>query len=330
MGVRIYFIVCVAFLFLTGWGHWGPTVKIGFFVDHLAGREVLIQKLREAMGDNRAELLVKDAKDDPAAQESQVQELIHQGILVLVLLPNDPSKAAPLVKAAHQAGIKVISLEQPIPDCDLDYLIGFNNVKAGELQAQALVRKIPKGRYVLLGGDSADTVSKELRVGQMKVLQPLIDQGNIQIAAAHWTPHSEAAEEMETILNLQKNKVDAVLTPDNEMAKGVIQALEKAKIIQKVAVAGLGQDLYTCQRIASGSQWMTVYHPPQKLAEEAAYLAAKLARKATQFDCQFVEVENGQEKVRSVLLTPEAVDAKNLDSTVINDKIQKKEDVYIK
>jgi D-xylose transport system substrate-binding protein len=75
---------------------------------------------------------------------------------------------------------------------------------------------------------------------------------------------------------------------------------------------------------------MTVYHPPKKLAEETAYLAAKLARKATQFDCQFVEVDNGTAKVRAVLLTPIAVDAKNLDSTIISDGVQKREKVYEK
>jgi D-xylose transport system substrate-binding protein len=73
---------------------------------------------------------------------------------------------------------------------------------------------------------------------------------------------------------------------------------------------------------------MTVYEPPKKLAEETAYLAAKLARKATEFDCEFVDVPNGGKTVKAVLLTPIAVDAKNLDSTIIADQVQKKEDVY--
>jgi D-xylose transport system substrate-binding protein len=332
MRLKIFAIGCAAFLFLTGWGHWGPPVKIGLSLDHAQEREAFLKDLREAMGDNRAELLVKDAKDDPGAQESQVQELIQQGIQALVVFPRDPSKAAPWVDAAHQAGIKVISLERPLPGSDLDYLIGFNNVKAGELQAQALVKKVPKGRYVLLGGGPMDGVSKDIREGQMKVLQPLIDRGDIQIAASHRATLHEtsrgAAEEIEAILSRQSGKVDAVLASDNEAVEGAIQALEKEKLSGKVPVAGLDEDLAACRRIASGTQTMTVYHPPQKLAEETAYLAAKLARKATEFDCQFVEVDNGPAKVRAVILTPMAVDAKNLDSTVINDQVQKKEDVY--
>ncbi len=314
--------LCFAFLFLTGWGHWGPTVKIGLALDTARGREPLVQKLKEAMEDNRAEIIIRDAKGDPAAQPSEVGELIQQGIQALVLIPCDPSKASALVSEAHQAGIKVISLESLIPNSDLDYLIGFDNEKAGELQARALVKKVPQGRYVLLGGNPAD--SADLRKGQMKALQPLIDRGDIQIAASKWDGKKPSSDELDAIL---ANKVDAVLASDDEKAGEVIRTLGKMNLPQ-VAVAGLGDDLATCQRIASGAQWMTIYYPPQKLAEETAYLAAKLARKATEFDCQFVEVDNGSQKVKAVLLTPLVVDAGNLKSTVIHDRVQKEEDVF--
>ncbi len=221
-------------------------------------------------------------------------------------------------------------MDRPIPDSDLDYLIAFNSAKAGELQAKALVRLVPKGRYVLLGAGPADSNSKELQEGQMKVLQPLIDQGDIRIAASQWAQPSEVAVKMKTVLAREQNRVDAILASDNTTAGKALQALEEAKLAGKVAVTGRGEDLQTCRRIVSGSQTMTVYSPPQKLAEETAYLAAKLARKATEFDCQFVEVESGRQKVKAVLLTPLAVDAKNLDSTIIKDGVQKKEEVYEK
>jgi D-xylose transport system substrate-binding protein len=317
-------LLCFAFLFLTGWGHWGPNVKIGLALDSAQTHKPLVQKLKEAMEDNRAELLLKDAEGDPVVQQSEVQELIQQGIQALVVIPCDSSKASALVNEAHQVGIKVISLESLIPDSDLDYLIGFDNEKAGELQARALVKKVPQGRYVLLGGDPQ--ASEELRKGQMKVLQPYIDRGDIQIAASQWNGKKPSSDGLDAIL---ANKVDAALASDDETAGRAIRTLEKMNL-SKVTVAGLGEDLATCQRIISGAQWMTIYHSPKKLAEETAYLAAKLARKATEFDCQFVEVGNGPRKVKAVLLTPLAVDAENLKSTVIEDQVQKEEDVFKK
>jgi D-xylose transport system substrate-binding protein len=328
MRLRIYVFWCLAFPLLAGWGHLGPKVKIGLSLDHAQGREPLIRKLGEELKENNAELLWQDAKGDPASQQNQVQDLIRQGVQALVVLPADPSKAASLVSTAHEAGIKVISVERPIPDSDLDYLIAFNNVKAGELQARALVRLAPQGRYVLLGENPADAVSKDLRAGQMKVLQPLIDRGDIRVAASQWASPSGAGEKIGAILEREGNRVDAVLASDDGLAEGAIRALEEAKLSGKVPVTGRGDDLAACRRMVAGSQAMLVYQPPQKLAEETAYLAAKLARKATEFDCQFVDVDNGQKKVRAVLLTPVAVDAKNLDSTLIKDQVQTREAVY--
>jgi len=322
-----FIFLCFAFLFLTGWGNWGPDVKIGLVLDNASIRGSLVRKLKEAADDNRAQLLEEDAKDDPAAQQSEVQKLIQQGIQVLVVIPCDP-KASDLVSLAHQAGIKVISLERLIPDSGLDYLIAFDNEKAGELQARALIKKVPQGRYVLLGGNLAD--GADLRNGQMKVLQPFIDRGDIQIAASKWNAPSGESNELGDILTRQGNRVDAVLVSDSEKVGRVIRTLEKMNLSGKIIVAGSGEDLVTCQRIASGAQWMTIYHPPQKLAEETAYLAAKLARKATEFDCQFVEMDNGLQKVKAVLLTPLAVDARNLKSIVIDDQVQKEEDVFKK
>ncbi|HTA76414.1 MAG TPA: substrate-binding domain-containing protein [bacterium] len=284
--------------------------------------------MKEAMEDNRAELLVKDAQGNSDTQENEVREMIQQGIQALVVIPCDPLKASALVNEAHRVGIKVISLKGLIPDTDLDYLIAFDDEKAGELQARAIVKKVPQGRYVLLGGDPVKKASQNFRKGQMKVLQPLIDRGDIQITASKWDAGRETSNVLGGILDHEKNKVDAVLVSDGEKAEQVARTLEKMSLSKKVSMAGSGEDLATCQRIASGSQWITIYHPPQKLAEETAYLAAKSARKATEFDCQFVEMDNGSRKVQAVLLTPLAVDARNLKSTVIQDRVQKEDDVF--
>ncbi len=329
MRFRIPFL-CLALLFLTGWGHLGPKVKIGLSIDHTQGREIFLKSMRDESDETNADLLLKDASDDPVAQENQVKDLTQKGIQVLVVIPCDPFKAGPLVAAAHQSGIKVIALDQAIPDSFLDYFIDFNWLKEGELQAQAIVNKVPKGHYVFFGGDDDDLVYKNIQEGWMRVLQPLIDRGDIQISAsiAGGSDTMEAAKSINRFLEGKESKVDAILTSNHSLAEMALQALEIKKLSGKVAVAGMGEDLATCRRIVSGTQTVTIYHPPQRLAEETVYLAAKLARKATTFDCQFVELPNGQQTVKAVLLTPAAVDAKNLDSTIIHDGVLKREDVY--
>src|SRR5581483_757802 len=145
-------------------------------------------------------------------------------------------------------------LESLIPDCDLDYFVGFDPVKAGELQAQAMLHRVPNGRFLLLAEASPNPFSKGLREGQLGVLQPLIDKGDIKI-----------------ITSKEALKADAVLASDNE----AVGSLSRKGLPDKVPTAGQGDDQVSCGRILTGTQTLTIYHPPKKLAEEAVYLAAK-------------------------------------------------------
>jgi len=326
MRLRLLFLLYLSIPLLAGWGHWGPQVKVGFSVDNAQGREVLIKSLKDELEDNRADLLLKDAKGDPSAQEQQVKDLIAQGIQALIVLPVDPEKAAPLVQAAHQAGIKVIALDSMISGGGLDYLVAFNDEKAGELQAKAVVKKTPRGSYLLLGSNQG------LREGQMKVLQPQIERGDIRIVASGVLDEpvtlKGAKKKIDSLLKEEGTQVNVVLAADNQLAAEAVQSMGMNGTPGKIQLAGIGEDLASCRRIASGTQALTIYHPPKKLAEEAAYLTAKVARNAKEFDCQFIDLDNGGGTTKAVLLTPVVVDAKNLDSTIIADGVQKKEEVY--
>lgn len=328
MRLRIYYLLlpalCLAFPILAGWGHWGPKVKIGLSLDHARGREVFIQKLKDEMEDEHAELVVSDAWDDPVTQEEQVKDLIGKGIQALVLLPCDPLKAAPLVKAAHDAGIQVVGLESLIPNSGMDYLVAFDQQKAGKLQVQAMLKKVPKGHYLLVEGDPADPYLSAVWMGQREVLKDPMADGDIQLTQIAKKNTESSEKFIKTYLD-GKNHLDVILAPNDELAFGASELVEKAGLSGKVFIAGIGENAEACQRIFSGTQTLTLYDSPAKLAEETAYLTAKVARKATQFDCQFTEMNDGLSITKAVLLTPQVVDAKNLDSTVIQDGVERKE-----
>ena len=83
-----------------------------------------------------------------------------------------------------QSSVTIAS--SPIPEVDL--YIGFDLFAVGVLQAECLTEHAPKGNYILLGGSPLDPNSKVVRAGQMKVLQPFIDRGDIKILADVWVP----------------------------------------------------------------------------------------------------------------------------------------------
>jgi D-xylose transport system substrate-binding protein len=326
----------LAIVLLAGCGNQGSgnRIKIGLSLDTLKeerwqhDRDLFVAKCK-ALG---ADVLVQAANSDDALQNSQAENLLTEGVNVLVVVPHNGKSAATIVESAHKAGVPVLAYDRLINDCDLDLYVSFDNVKVGEMQADYLVKHQPKGNYVLIGGAPTDHNALMFREGQMNILKPYVDRGDIKIVADQWATDWQAVEALkitENALTKNNNKVDAVLVSNDGTAGGAIQALTEQNLAGKVWVSGQDADLAGCQRIVAGTQSMTVYKPIQKLAEKAAELAVALAQKQPLTDKTSI-VNNGKKDVPSILLEPIEVDKDNLDATVIADGYQKKEDVYKK
>ncbi len=279
-----------------------------------------------------ADVLVQSANGDPAVQNEQAENLITRGVDVLVVVPQNAETSAVIVESAHRhkPRIPVIGYDRIIRNCDLDLYISFDNEKVGELQAEYLVRKVPKGNFFLLGGALTDDNSKYLRKGQMKALQPLIDRGDIQIVGSQWCTDwqpIEALRHTENVLTRLNNRIDAVVASNDGTAGGAVQALAAQKLAGKAAVSGQDADLAACQRIVEGTQTMTVYKPIKTLAYKAAEIAVAMA-KGEKLDPPTRTIFNRKEDVPAVLLTPVPVDRDNVYEAVIKDGYQKLDEVY--
>lgn len=274
-----------------------------------------------------AEVIVQDAGGDPNAQVRQCDGLLAKGVKVLVVVPKNADAARPIVLNAHAKGVKVISYDRLIGDADVDLYLSFDNEKVGEIQARAIAAAAPKGNYLLLRGDPADKNSDMIHAGHMKVLQPLIDKGDIKIAADQacdkWL-RSEARRI--TADALQKSKIDAIVASNDGTASGAISALEDRKLAGKVPVSGQDADLIACQYVWQGLQTVTVYKPIQKLAEAAAERAVKAAQGAA-IDSATVKIANGASQVPALFLEPIPVTKDNLLATVVADGFHSQQEV---
>ncbi len=306
-------------------------IRIGLTMDTLKeerwqkDRDIFVKRAEE-LG---AEVLVQAADSKDETQIKQAEALLTQGIDVLVIIPHNAEICSTIVDAAKKQGVPVISYDRLVKNSEPDLYISFDNVKVGEMQAKYLVEKAPKGNYVLIGGAETDNNAKMFREGQMKVLQPLIDRGDIKIVANQWAKDwaaDDALKHTENALTNFNNDVVAVLTSNDGTAGGAIQALNAQKLSGKVVVSGQDADLAALQRIVGGTQTMTVYKPVSKLAVKAAEAAVSLAKKEKIETAS--KVNNGKIDVPAILLEPISVDKVNLDETVIKDGFQKREDVY--
>nr|WP_134701983.1 D-xylose ABC transporter substrate-binding protein [Ammoniphilus sp. YIM 78166] len=288
-------------------------------------RDIFVAKVQELGGE--VKVLAADGND--ATQLSQAEQLISQGVDVLVVIPHNAEASAPIVDKAHKEGIKVISYDRLIKNSDVDYYLSFENVRVGEMQAQAIVEKAPKGNYVYIGGADTDNNAHMFKEGAMNVLKPLVEKGDIKIVydqfSKDWKPE-EALKNMENALTANNNDVQAVVAANDGTAGGAIQALNAQGLVGKVPVSGQDADMAAVQRIAEGKQTMTVYKPITAIATKAAEMAVTLAKGETvQAD---KKVNNGKIEVPSILLDPISVNQDNLVDTVIKDGFHKVEDVF--
>ncbi|MEC0333157.1 D-xylose ABC transporter substrate-binding protein [Paenibacillus macerans] len=287
-------------------------------------RDIFTEKVQELGG----EVKVLAANGDDATQLSQAEQLISQGVDVLVVIAHNAEATAPIVDKAHKEGIKVIAYDRMINNAEVDYYISFDNVRVGELQAQAVTAAAQKGNIVYIGGADTDNNAHMFKEGAMNVLKPLEEKGDIKIVydqfSKDWKPE-EALKNMENALTANKNDVQGVVAANDATAGGAIQALTAQGMAGKVPVSGQDADLAAVQRIAEGTQLMTVYKPIKSIATKAAEMAVSAAKGENISTDK--TVNNGKIDVPSVLLDPIPVDKSSLN-TVIEDGFHKLEDVY--
>lgn len=307
-------------------------IKIGLSMDTLKeerwqkDRDIFVAMAKE-MG---AEVLVQAANGNDALQISQSENLITQGVDILVVVPHNGVAAASIVTMAHKAGKKVIAYDRMIENSDVDLYISFDNLEVGRMQANYMLKLAPKGNYMVLGGAPTDHNAKLYRQAHMEVLKPYIEKGDIKVVADPWAREwlsSEALKHTENVLSKQNNNIQAVVAPNDGTAGGVVAALKQQNLAGKIPVSGQDADLAACQRIAEGTQTMTVYKPIRQLAAKAAEVAVTMARGNPIPDAT-TTLNNGKKNVTSILIKPIQVDKTNLESTVIKDGYQTAKEVY--
>jgi D-xylose transport system substrate-binding protein len=310
--------------------HAGP-IRIGFSMDTL--KEERWQRDKEAVEERAkqvgAQLDVQVANGDDAVQTKQADNMLTKGVDVLIVAPHNGEIAASIVEAAHRKGVPVVAYDRLIRNCDVDLYVSHQVERIGQMQAAYALKHVPKGNYVLIGGSPADYNAILLHKGQMTVLKPAIDRGDIKIITDQYAREWKAEEALritEDALTKTGNDIQAIVASNDGTAGGAISALEAAGLAGKVLVTGQDAQKDAVQRIVKGTQTMTIYKPIRALAFDAVDAAIELAKKQP-VDAKD-KINNGKKDVPSILLEPVVVDKSNVDNTVIKDGYHKREDIY--
>ena len=275
-------------------------------------------------------LIVQDANTDVNVQNQQIDNLITQGVDCLIVGPQDVNACSASLNAAEEAGIPVISYLRLINSPGLTMFVGNDFVLVGEDMAKCAVEAVPNGKYVIIAGDSGDNVSYQLKEGFYNIIQPKIDSGDITVVFEQhidtWAAERAMAN-MENALTNQNNDIQAVLVENDTMAGACIQALKAQGLAGKVFVTGMDGDLAALQRIAEGTQSITMLFEHDVIARAAVDAAVDIAMG---IDHKAVNgsVTVGGKEVPAVLLSASKITPDSLFEIVIGKDLQSMEDVY--
>ena len=306
------------------------TLKVGFLMDSLKVErwQTDLDRFQKRAAELGADVLVETAEGDDELQLRQAEKLLDSGVKALVLVPHDTDKAVRIVRAAKAKQVPLLCYERLVRDPDVSLFIGVNALAVGLLQADFLSKQAPKGNYVLIGGSPTDINAKSLHDGQMIILKPFVDRGDIKIVSDTWTKDwdpSEAYAHMSEAIESAKGDITAVVASNDGTAGGAIQALEEHKLAGKVLVSGQDADLAAIIRILNGTQTMTVYKPLGSQAKLAAEASVALAKGEAAKTAEAVSI--GNKTIPAIHLNPVVVTKDNIKETVIKDGFQNLETI---
>jgi len=265
--------------------------------------------------------LSADAQSSPAKQLSDIESLISRGANALIILAQDSDAIRPAVEKAAAEGIPVVGYDRLI-EIPSAFYITFDNKEVGRLQARSVFAMKPKGNYAFIKGSSTDPNADFLFAGQMEVLKAAMDRGDVKnVGEAYtdkWLP-AIAQQNMEQILTKNGNKVDAVVASNDGTAGGAVAALAAQGLAGTVPVSGQDGDKAALNRIALGTQTVSVWKDARELGRRAAEIAMELAGGKKMTDIAGAATFDGgpkKQKMTSLFLTPIAITKDNLGTVI--------------
>jgi len=273
--------------------------------------------IKEALAAGGATYISTDAGSSTEQQLADVENLITQGADALIILAQDGTAILPAVQSALDQGIPVIAYDRLIENPGALY-ITFDNVGVGRLMAETIFAEVPTGNYVIIKGNQADANADFLREGIEEVIGAAVAAGDITIVGESYTDNwaaENAQTSMEQYLTDANNDVQAVVSENDGMATGVVAALEAQGLAGTVPVTGQDGDQTALNRIALGTQLVSVWKDARELGKAAGVAAIALANGSALGDVAgVIQFDSpGGNSMTSILLTPIPITRDNLN-----------------
>lgn len=278
---------------------------------------------------------VNQADQDVEKQKQQIEAMVDKGAKVIVIGPVDGSVMGSSLEKAKKAGTYILGYDRLLENTSgVDGVIQFGSIKTGVLQAEALLEGLEKNKgegpynIELFGGGPKDPNAPNFFSGALTVLQPLIDNGSLNVisgqtdfsicATEDWS-NPVAQARMDSILSEHYTDaiIDGVLCPNDGIARAVITACIDAGQDIPV-VSGLDAETETVKWIWEGKQYSTVAKPTDALVSKTIEVIKSL-KAGNGMPATDVRTNNGAIDVLIYELPPVVVTKENAKEAFVND-----------
>jgi D-xylose transport system substrate-binding protein len=317
-----------------------------FATERWKGEQVLMEKLLKAKG---YDVIWQEANHDVKLQNDQIDNMVAQGVKALIIIAEDGDAAATAVDKAAKAGVKVVAYDRLIKSTNIGAYISFNNTEVGRQEALGVMKALKlddagtkwtkdnPAKVMMMGGSPTDNNAILVRQGQMEIVKPYVDKGQVKIVADQWVDNWDAANAlkiMENVLTGQKNQIDAVVASNDGTALGALQALKAQKLAGIVPISGQDATADGCNSIVKGEQTVSVYKDTRLLSPLAVDLVDKFLSGQTDPNLKkftMAELTNDPKKTGDVMayfLPVQQVTKDNVYDLIVKSGFQKYDDVY--
>ena len=296
------------------------------------------------------------ANNDVPTQVNQIQNLITAKVKVLIIAAIDGAALIPVLQQAKAQGIKVIAYDRLIMGSpNVDYYVTFDNYQVGVLEGKIIEKglgldKGAKGPFYIevFAGAPDDNNARYFYDGAWSVIKPYVDKGIVKIPSGQYgwpkygTESWSTQKAMERMTNLlsryyskTSSKLDAVLSPNDSVAYGIIQGLKGAgyKVGDQKkpfpVISGQDCDRVNVKAIWDGEQTASVFKNTRTLALRAVTMTESILEGKQPAVNDTKTYNNGSKVVPSYLETPVTVYKADIKKELIDSGYYKWTDVQI-
>jgi len=286
------------------------------------------------------ETILQYAEDDIPNQLAQIENMITNGVDVLVIAAIDGTTLSNALENAHFAGIEVIAYDRLIRDSEhVSYYATFDNFQVGVQQAETLVTGLEE-RFAdvetwnveLFGGSPDDNNAYFFYDGAMSILDPLIESGRVEIVSGQmgmdtvgtlrWDG-AVAQARMDNLLSARytDTQLHGVLSPYDGLSIGILSSLKGVGYgsgdTPMPIVTGQDAEVPSVKSILAGEQYSTIFKDTRELARVTVGMVQAVLEGSEPEINDTETYDNGLKVVPSYLLEPLKVTVDNWEERLI-------------